>query len=80
MLYTRNKKIYVKVSEKFIPVNIKKDKNGEYNVVTTDDEVIEAYGNADTFSEISIDEAYEMLAEKNFGLRNKKLDDEKLRK
>lgn len=80
MLYTRNKKIYVKVSEKFIPVNIKKDKNGEYDVVPTNDEKIEAYGNSNTFSEISIDEAYEMIAEKDFGLRNKKLEDKKLGK
>lgn len=61
MLYKYNGKIYLKVSGKFVEVNIKKDKKNEYTVTPEKSKRIEAYGNESKFIEISIDKAYEML-------------------
>ena len=73
MLYKNNGKVYIKVSEKFIEVDVKKDKNGEYDVIAKD-KVIEAYGNEDKFIQTNVEEAYEILNKGN------KLFDEKIEK
>lgn len=76
MLYKNNGKVYIKVSEKFIEVDIKKSKNGEYDVIAKNKE-IESYGNADKFTQITLEQAYELL---NKSSKMLSIDDEKLDK
>lgn len=64
MLYKYDGKIYLKVSGKFVEVNIKKDKKG-YTVIPEKYKRIEAYGNENKFIEISIDKAYEISNKSN---------------
>lgn len=63
MLYEKDRKIYVKVSGKFVEVTVKKDKNGYDVTPIKDSKKIEEYGNQDKFTEISIDKAYAMIGE-----------------
>lgn len=77
MLYIKNGEIYIKVVEDFIKVDIKKDKNGGYTVIP-EDEKIEAYGNADKFTPISLEEAYKVLHKESKFVSS--LDDTKIEK
>ena len=72
MLYINNNKIYLKVSEKFIEVQVKKDKKDEYTVIPNEKNIIEVYGNEDKFVPISLEEAY-----KSSNKSKLSLDDEK---
>ena len=65
MLYTDNKEIYIKVSGYFIKVDVKKDKQDEYNIIPDTTKQIEMYGNEDKFYPVSVDKAYEILSTKN---------------
>ena len=76
MLYKNDGKIYIKVSEKFIEVDVRKSKNGEYDVIAKD-KSIEAYGNKNKFSEVTLEQAYEIL---NKNSKKLSLDDENLDK
>lgn len=76
MLYKNDGKIYIKVSEKFIEVDVKKSKNDEYDVIAKD-KSIEAYGNENKFSEVTLEQAYEIL---NKNSKKLSLDDENLDK
>lgn len=60
MLYINEKdqKIYLKVGEKFVEVNIIKNKK-DYTVLPTKNK-IEAYGNEGKFKSISLEEAYKI--------------------
>jgi hypothetical protein len=76
MLYKNSGKVYLKVSQKFVEVDVKKDKNNNYNVIPKNKK-IEVYGNEDDFSEITLKEAYDVMNKSNKILS---LDDEKLEK
>lgn len=76
MLYKNNGKVYIKVSEKFIQVDVKKSKSGEYDVIAKD-EKIEVYGNEDKFILVTLEQAYEML---NKSSKKLSIDDESLEK
>lgn len=73
MLYKNKNKIFVRVSERFVEVTIKKDENG-YTVTPTKNK-IEAYGKEQEFKPISIDKAYEELNKSKFSSSSKLLSD-----
>lgn len=71
MLYINNNKIYLKVAEKFIEVEVKKDKKDEYTVIPDEKNVIEVYGQEDKFLPISLEEAYKISNKSKLSLDEK---------
>lgn len=78
MLYKNNGKIYLRVSEFFIEVDIKRDKN-DFTVIPKKSNKISVYGNQDKFVQISIEKAYEIINKKKseYKLNNENLDENK---
>lgn len=71
MIYKNKDKIYIKVSENFVEVSVKKDKNG-YTVIPTKNK-IEAYKREKDFNVISLEKAYEMQSKEDKLLSDNKL-------
>ena len=76
MLYKNDGKVYLKVSEKFVEVDVKRSRNGEYDIIPKK-KTIEVYGNENKFFEITLEEAYSIL---NKSSKILSLDDEKIEK